>query len=102
MTRTKKRALVSGLISGRNALIYATILGLIGFSLLVFHTNLLTAFIGFIGFFVYIVLYGISKRRSIHGTIVGSIAGAVPPVVGYLAVTNNFDSGAFLLFLILV
>jgi len=102
MARTKKRALPTGIISGRNALLYAIVLGVIGFSLLLFYTNLLTTFVGFVGFFVYIVLYGISKRRSVYGTIVGSIAGAVPPVVGYVAVTNNFDMGALLLFLILV
>ncbi len=39
MARTKKRALVSGIVSGRNALIYATVLGIIGFSLLILHTN---------------------------------------------------------------
>lgn len=102
MARTKNRALVKGTISARNALIYATILGLLGALVLGLWTNPLTLLIAFIGFFVYVVLYGISKRRSPFGTIVGSIAGAVPPVVGYTAVSNHFDVAALILFLILV
>src|SRR6185437_15241506 len=59
MERTKKRALVAKTISIRNALIYGTILGILGFSVLTIFTNFLTVFLGFIGFFFYIVLYGI-------------------------------------------
>lgn len=102
MDRTKKRALVKGFISGRNALIYGTVLGIIGFSLLIFGTNQLAALWAGIGFIFYVVIYGIAKRRSVHGTVVGSVSGAVPPVVGYVAVTGNFDLGALLLFLMLV
>ena len=54
------------------------------------------------GLLVYVVVYSLwFKRKSIHGTIIGSISGAVPPVVGYCAVTNHFDLGALILFLIL-
>ena len=42
-----------------------------------------------IGFFVYVVLYSLWKCRTIYGTAIGSIAGAVPPVVGYCAVAIN-------------
>lgn len=102
MERTKKRALVTGVISERYALIFATILGLLGILILYVYTNILTAVVGFVGFFVYVVLYSISKRRSPLGTIVGSISGATPPLAGYLAVTNHVDIGALLLFLMLV
>lgn len=102
MSRTKKRALVTKMISEKNALIYGTILGIVGSSLLLFFTNILTAFIAFVGFFFYLVMYGIWKRRSELGTVVGSISGAVPPVVGYCAVSNHFDLAALLLFAILV
>lgn len=102
MARTQKRALVSGLVPVRNALVYASVLGILGFLVLSFSTNLLTVIIGLIGYIDYIVLYGLAKRRSVHGTVVGSVAGAMPIVAGYTAVTNRFDSGAFLLFLILV
>lgn len=102
MERTKNRALVQKTILGRNAIIYAIFLGLVGFIFLALFTNLLTVFLAFIGFFFYVVVYGIGKRRSIYGTLIGSISGAVPPVVGYCAVSNRFDMGAFILFMILV
>lgn len=102
MQRTKNRALVKKLISGKNAIIYAIILGIIGFAILLVQTNLLTVLIGCIAVFVYVVLYGIWKRRSPLGTIIGSIAGATPPVAGYCAVTNRFDMGAILLGTILI
>ncbi len=102
MVRTKNRALVKKIIPVGNAIIFATFLGIIGFLLLILLSNLLTAFIAFIGFFFYVVMYSIWKRRSVHGTIVGSVAGAVPPVIGYTAVTNHIDAAAILLFLILV
>ncbi len=102
MARTQKRALVKKTIPGKYALIYAAILGILGFSLLLFHTNILTAFIAFIGFFFYVVMYSFTKRSTIYGTMVGSISGAVPPVVGYCSVTNHIDVAAILLFFILV
>lgn len=102
MERTKKRALASKQISVMNALIFGTILGLSGFGLLYFFTNLLTTFVAFIGFFFYVIVYTFSKRVTPHATLIGSIPGATPPVVGYTAVTNTFDLAALLLFLILV
>jgi protoheme IX farnesyltransferase len=101
MDRTKKRALVSGVISGQNALIYATLLGVIGFVVLTLFVNSLVVSIGLIAFVDYIILYGIAKRRSVHGTLVGAIAGAAPIVAGYCAVTDHFNGAALLLFLIL-
>ncbi len=102
MVRTKHRPLVQGVISEKNALLFATILGLLGVITLITYTNILTTGIAIFGFIVYTVLYGIWKRRSTYGTLIGSVAGAVPPVVGYCAVKNFFDMGAFLLFLIVV
>ena len=102
MARTKERALVSGVIAGRNALIYASILGVSGELILAIYTNWLTALIALFGFAMYVVVYGIWKRRSTLGTIVGSVSGATPPVIGYCAVTGRLDSASLLLFLILV
>jgi protoheme IX farnesyltransferase len=102
MARTKNRALVRKLISPRSAIIYGTILGLIGTLILFLYTNPLATFLALTGFFFYVVVYGIWKRRSVYGTLVGSISGAVPPVVGYCAVSNNFDIGAIIFFIILV
>lgn len=98
MSRTKNRALVTGLISGKNALMFAVFLGILGTFLLAFYTNFLSVMIALFGFFVYVVLYTFSKYYSVHGTLIGSMAGAVPPVVGYCAVSNSFDLAALLLF----
>lgn len=102
MERTKSRALVTGLISGPNAIAFAIFLGIIGNLILFFYTNVLTVMVAGIGFFVYVILYSIWKSHTIYGTAIGSIAGAVPPVVGYCAVSNHFDIGAFILFMMLV
>lgn len=102
MQRTKKRALVTGIVSVRGAVAYATLLGLIGSAILGFYTNLLTTTIAIIGLFFYVVVYAVAKRGTVHGTVVGSISGAIPPVVGYTAQSGRLDLGALLLFLILV
>jgi protoheme IX farnesyltransferase len=101
MERTSWRALAKGTISPWLALPYAALLGLIGFGLLIAYANGLTALLGLIGLFSYVVLYGLSKRRSVHGTLIGSISGSIPPVAGYAAVTDRLDTAALLLFLIL-
>ncbi|NNM44057.1 MAG: protoheme IX farnesyltransferase [Chlamydiae bacterium] len=101
MTRTKNRALATGLVSIRSAILFGISLGVLGTFTLSFYTNLLTVLVATAGFFVYVVLYSNLKYRSIYGTIIGSIAGAVPPVVGYCAVSNIFDTGAFILFLLI-
>lgn len=101
MERTRNRALVKGAISPTAAYIYAAVLGILGFGLLYFYTNLLAVVFAAIGFFVYVVLYSLYlKRHSIHQTIVGSISGACPPVIGYVAVANQFDIGALILFIL--
>jgi protoheme IX farnesyltransferase len=102
MTRTKYRPLVSGKISAKTACYYGTFLGIAGFLVFIFLTNWLATILAFIGFFFYVVVYSLwLKRRSIHGTTIGGIAGAIPSVVGYCAVTDRFDSGAVALFFIL-
>jgi protoheme IX farnesyltransferase len=102
MARTKKRALVQGTVSVKKALVFATTLGIAGALVLGIFTNFLTLAIALTGLFTYVVLYGIGKRRSIYGTHVGSIAGAIPPVVGYCAVSNRLNLEASILFLVLV
>jgi protoheme IX farnesyltransferase len=100
MQRTKNRALVRGTISLKKAIIFAIFLGLFGILLLMLYTNLLTAIIALTGFFIYVILYSLSKYRSSYATVIGSISGGIPPVVGYCAVINRLDMGAFLLFMI--
>lgn len=102
MDRTKKRALVTGDIPVVNALLFAAALSAIGTLTLGLLVNTLTLQIGIVGFFAYTVLYGWVKRRSIHGTLAGTISGATPPLAGYTAATNSLDTTALILFLILV
>ncbi|HEX3082178.1 MAG TPA: heme o synthase [Candidatus Saccharimonadia bacterium] len=101
MARTKKRALVTGAVTGRAAAIYAAGLGATGFAILAAFTNLLTVGLALLGLVFYVPIYTYTKRVSVHGTLVGSVSGAVPVVVGYCAVTNRFDLGALLLFVIM-
>lgn len=102
MGRTKKRALVTGQISGQAALVYASALGVAGLAILALWVNVLTCLLGIVGLLFYVIVYGVAKRRTVHGTLVGSISGAIPPVAGYTAVANQLDTGALLLFVVLV
>lgn len=102
MERTKTRALVEGKVPGRAAVVFSILLGIIGVGLLYAFTNTLTAWIAIFGWVAYVVLYGmLAKRLSIHGTLVGSISGAVPILAGYTAVTGRVDLGGILLFTVL-
>ncbi len=102
MERTKNRVLAKDELSPTIALVYATLLGLAGFLILFIYTNLLTVIVTAVGFVGYAVIYSVLlKRRSILSTPIGAIAGAVPPVAGYCAITNQFDMGAIIAFLIL-
>ena len=102
MKRTKNRALATGKISPQAALIYASALLISGAVILLLLTNALTMLLALFGSFAYVVLYGIGKRKTVHGTVIGSISGAVPPVVGYCALSGRLDLAALILFLILV
>ncbi len=102
MERTQNRALVKGVISVRNAILFGIFLGLLGLLTLALGTNFLTVLIAGAGFFVYVVIYSLWKCRTVYGTAIGSIAGGVPPVVGYCAVSHHFDIGALLFFMIMI
>ena len=100
MQRTQNRALVKKTISVPIALAYAFVLGAIGFSILWFWVNAYAFLFAVIGFVFYVVFYSLwTKRTTIHQTVIGSISGASPPVIGYTAVVNGFDLAALLLFI---
>mgnify|MGYP001167394152 CR=1 FL=1 len=102
MARTKKRPSVSGLLPDWGMILFSSILLSIGMIVLWLWTNLLTVVFAALGFIVYVWLYGaLSKRRSIHGTLVGSISGAIPIAAGYVAARGHIDSGLLIAFLIL-
>lgn len=98
MERTKNRVLVKGLIAPSVTLVYATVLGIAGFVLLYIAANPLAMWLAVMGFVVYVGVYSLyMKRHSVYGTLIGSLSGAAPPVIGYCAVTNEFDAGALIL-----
>ncbi|ACT12088.1 protoheme IX farnesyltransferase [Pectobacterium parmentieri] len=101
MERTKNRVLVKGLISLKVTLVYASLLGIAGFALLYIAANPLAMWLAVMGFVVYVGVYSLyMKRHSVYGTLIGSLSGAAPPVIGYCAVSNQFDAGALILLLI--
>jgi|APSaa5957512535_1039671.scaffolds.fasta_scaffold70375_2 heme o synthase len=102
MARTCKRVMVTKLIHPCIALTYGTLLGITGLVLLYLQVNSLAALIALFGWVFYVVVYSLwFKRSSIYGTHIGSISGAIPPVVGYISVTGQLDLAAALLFAML-
>lgn len=100
MQRTKTRVTVTGEMSVKAALAHGIVLGVAGFALLAAFTNAVAVFFAAFGYVIYVGVYSLyMKRNSIYGTLVGSLSGAVPPVVGYCAVTGQFDAGAAILLL---
>ncbi len=98
MQRTKNRVLVTGRLPVSNALMFASLLGVIGFGLMYQFSNLYALGFGVLGFVVYVGFYSLMyKRTSVFSTAIGSISGACPPVMGYVAVTGQVDSGALIL-----
>ena len=101
MLRTQNRPIPLGIISPVNALNFGIILILLGISILWSQVNLLTAFLSLLTAFMYVVIYTPLKRISWLNTIIGAIPGAIPPMGGWTAATNQLDFGAWVLFAIL-
>ncbi len=103
MERTKNRALVQGQISSHAALSYAFILGSLGFTILLLHTNIWTTGIAAFAFCMYVIAYSLwFKRHSVWGTLIGGFSGAAPPLIGYSAARHHIDLGAMILFIMLL
>ncbi|KGR80270.1 heme o synthase [Ureibacillus manganicus] len=103
MARTKTRPTVTGELDAKFVMIVATILLIAGLVILSF-TTLLAALLGFLGVFFYVVPYTMwTKRRTIWNTEVGSISGAMPPLIGWAAVAPDiWHPAAWALFFIMV
>ncbi|MFQ5442265.1 MAG: heme o synthase [Thermodesulfobacteriota bacterium] len=101
MERTASRALAAGTIAPGRALTFAVVLLGFALSLLLVRVNILTAVLTAGAVFIYVVLYGlILKRRSPMANQIGGLAGALPPVLGYAAVTGSINIEAVTLFLL--
>ncbi|MDN3504814.1 MAG: heme o synthase [Rhabdochlamydiaceae bacterium] len=102
MTRTKNRPLARGLISAKDSLIFATALLFLGTFVLLNFVNFLATWIALIGFAIYAVWYSLAKHLTPHATLIGSLAGAAPAAVGYVASSGTLEFGALIIFLIVM
>jgi protoheme IX farnesyltransferase len=103
MDRTKNRPVATGQLSQRAALTFALTLGVISMLVLVVFVNQLTAVLTFVSIIGYAVIYTMYLKRTTHHNIVlGGIAGAAPPLLGWTAVRGEVHTEALLLFLIIV
>ena len=101
MERTRHRPLPSGRVQPKDALIFAIALALLSFSLQLAFANLLSALLAMAGIAVYIGVYTFwLKRSSPQNIVIGGAAGAIPPLVGWAAVTGSLSLGAWILFAI--
>ncbi|MGG4451790.1 heme o synthase [Brevibacillus porteri] len=101
MKRTQNRAVATGRISARNAILLGIGLLLAGVTVLAVYANPLAAVWGLIGHIFYVLIYTPLKRVTTLNTVIGGISGAAPPVIGWVAVTGTMDMTAWLLFLVL-
>ena len=102
MERTKKRPLARGDISLTQALTFTAILLFIGSSLLLYFSNLLTLFITTFGFIFYSLVYTIYlKWATPQNIVIGGLSGALPPLIGWTAVTNEISLLPLILVLII-
>ncbi|CAH2717028.1 Protoheme IX farnesyltransferase 2 [Neobacillus rhizosphaerae] len=101
MDRTKNRPTVTGNISLKVVLTMGIAFSLFGFILLLF-TTIEAAIWAFVGWFTYVILYTMwSKRRYTLNTVIGSVSGAVSPLIGWTAIQSGFHLVPVVLFLIL-
>ena len=102
MARTRMRPLPTGALNEREALIFALLLGAASMLMLWLLVNPLTAVLTFASLIGYAVIYTLwLKRATPQNIVIGGAAGAAPPVLGWIAITNSFDPHALLLFLII-
>ena len=102
MLRTKNRPLPTGNLPVSHCLLFAVALGLVGFAILYFMVNLLTAVLTFLSLIGYAIIYTLYLKRATPQNIgIGGAAGATPPLLGWTAVTGQIDPYALVLFLII-
>ncbi len=101
MLRTKSRPLPNKKINRTTALCLGIILAVIGVFYLYAFVNLITSVISFLTIFSYVCIYTPSKTRSKWNTIIGSVPGALPPVGGWTAATEEVSLPSLILFSIL-
>lgn len=102
MSRTQRRPLPQGRVSPIQALLFAALLGIVGISLLVIWVNPLTGWLTLAALIGYALIYTLYlKRATPQNIVIGGIAGASPPLLGWVAVTGVLEPDALLLVLII-
>lgn len=102
MRRTRRRPVASGRVPGRRAFTFGVVLTVAAFALLSAFVNVLSAALTLSGTLIYIFVYTIGLKRSTpQNIVIGGAAGAVPPMVGWAAVTGTIDLPAIYLFAII-
>ncbi|MBJ6364306.1 heme o synthase [Paenibacillus sp. GCM10012307] len=102
MDRVKNRPTVTGAITLAQALWLGGGMSVLGLVLL-WLASPLAALFGFLGLFAYAVAYTMwSKRHTIYNTEIGSLSGAMPPLIGWAAITSDFNMGALGLFVVML
>lgn len=101
MVRTRSRPIPSGRIPAHHAAIVGWAMGIASFFWLAATVNLLSAALGVGAFLFYVVIYSMwLKRTTVHNTVLGGVAGAAPPLIGWAAVTGSIEWTGVLLFLV--
>ena len=101
MERTKRRPLPAGRVSPFGAFVFSIFLGLVGLVVLAYYLNPLAAVVALYGHLFYVFIYSaILKRSTPQNIVIGGAAGAIPPIVGWVAVKGSIDPAAILLFLV--
>ena len=102
MARTRGRAIPTGQVSSTQTTIFATILGSTGLAVLYFYVNPLTMWLTFATFVGYAVIYTVFlKPATPMNIVIGGASGAMPPILGWAAVTNAVGPEALIMFLII-
>lgn len=102
MMRTQGRPVALGRVSVKRALMFAFLMGVLGLGILVYCVNALTALLTFLTIIGYAGIYtGYLKRATPQNIVIGGLAGAAPPLLGWTSVTNHLDAQALLLVLII-
>jgi protoheme IX farnesyltransferase len=99
MVRTRRRPLPAHQVDPERAVVFGLALGVVSFAVLAWFVNLLAAFLALLAIAFYVVVYTIvMKRTTPQNIVIGGAAGALPPVIGWAAVTGNVGVPALLLF----
>jgi len=101
MKRTANRPLPGGRMRPVDALLFATLLSVLGVGTLAVFVNAITASLGALTLLLYVLLYTPAKRYTSLCTIIGAVPGAIPPVMGFTAVQGTISAEAMALFAIL-